>query len=420
MVETPHATLSDSEDRRLGALTLPLTMGGGAVAVAGLIAAILASVIAEHGLRQLLFAWLVNFLFFLSISLGAMCFLMWQHVSGAGWVVTVRRLCEVLAANTWIMGLLGLPIVVAVVFGQGLLHPWTDPNYVEHHSAVAGKLVYLNAPFFAIRYVVYFAVWIALARMLYRGSVRQDETGDPALTVRLSKVSAPGLVLFAFTVTFATVDWVMSLDPMWFSTVIGVYYFSSAIVGFLGLLILITVLLQQSGRVTDSINVEHYQDLGKWLFAFVFFWAYIAFSQYMLIWYGNISEETQWYLRHGASTAAQDVNVWSAVLIVLLFGHFVIPFLGLLSRHVKRRVAALAFWAGWMLVMHWLGMVWLVAPEYSHGDETLGPGFIVMLVGTLLGMGGLFVAAAAKRAEAASLVPEQDPRVREALTFENF
>ncbi len=274
------------------------------------------------------------------------------------------------------------------------------------------KRPYLNGPFFVIRWGVYFAIWIGLAVYFYRRSVRQDTTGDPAATLSMQTLSAPGMLAFALAVTFASFDLLMSLDAHWFSTIFGVYFFSGAAIGFFALISLVLVLAQRRG-LDLPVNAEHYHDLGKLLFAFVFFWGYIAFSQYMLIWYGNLPEETGWFVRRGCASGM--ANAWSPVIVIILIGQFIVPFVGLLSRHVKRRPGGLAFWAAWLLVMHWIDLYWLVMPELTGERLPLG----VIELGTLAGLGLLFFAGLARFAAGVCLVPVGDPRLSESLAHHN-
>jgi len=392
----------------------------------------------DDGGKHLLHCYLVNYCFFLSISLGALFFVALQHATRAGWSVTLRRLAEVLAANVPLLALLFLPILVPVLLNvpalkQWLfsnldqavgpdhwlyvacdrlanvhLFPWTDSEVVAGDELLRHKAPYLNPAFFAIRAVFYFAVWWLLARFFLRRSLAQDLSGDPHLTVRMERLSPVALLLFAVTVTFASFDWLMSLEPAWFSTIFGVYYFSGAAIGFLATIILLAMLLQATGRLNRSITVEHYHDLGKLLFGFVVFWGYIAFSQYMLIWYANIPEETTWFL-------ARQSGSWKWVSVILLFGHLLIPFFGLLSRGVKRRKILLGSWALWMLAAHWLDLYWLVMP--SLGAEAVPPGPIDLAC--FVGLGGVYLAGVVWTAGNRSLVPLADPRLRESLAFEN-
>ena len=190
----------------------------------------------------------------------------------------------------------------------------------------------------------------------------------------MERVSYPALILFAVTITFAAFDWIMSLTPHWYSTIFGVYYFSGAVVGLLATVILILFGLQKVGHLTSTVTLDHYHELGKLLFAFVVFWGYIAFSQYMLIWYANIPEETVWYL-------PRQQSCWIAVSLILLFGHLLIPFFGLMSRSAKRRPAVLAFWAAWLLVVHWLDVHYLIMPHVVKETFPVGPIDICCVLG---------------------------------------
>jgi hypothetical protein len=202
----------------------------------------------------------------------------------------------------------------------------------------------------------------------------------------------------------------MSLSPHWFSTIYGVYFFSGAVVAFFAAIILAAAALQLSGRLKNSISIEHYHDLGKLLFAFVIFWGYIAFSQYLLIWYANIPEETQWYL-------ARQSGPWVWVSLVLLFGNLLIPFFGLLSRHAKRRKWSLSFWAVWLLVMHWIDLYYLVMPSLGGQSATLP--FSAIDICLFLGIGGVYLAGLVHTAGQRPLLPVADPRLKESLAFEN-
>ena len=412
--------LSDHVDERttlagLGPRVVPVLA---AVGLVGLGAAVGLGWARGDGLRYFFHTYLTSYSFLLSISLGALFFVALQHVTRAGWSVTVRRLAEVLAGNLLLMAVLFLPILAAVLLAGGGVEPgsgaWQDPLYewnrpaaVAENPLVAHKTPYLSRGFFAARAVVYLAVWAAAAWFYLGRSRKQDETRDPGLTLAMERASPVVLLAFAATVTFASFDWLMSLAPEWYSTIFGVYYFSGAAVGALAAIILAAVLLQGAGRLRESITVAHYHDLGKLLFAFVFFWGYIAFSQYMLIWYGNIPEETRWYL-------VRQEGAWRWVSVLLLFGHLLIPFLGLLPREAKRRKPLLAFWAVWLLVFHWLDIYWLVMPSLGGPELPLG----LIDAGCLLGLGGLYVAGLWWVAGEKPLVPLADPRRHEALAFE--
>jgi hypothetical protein len=380
-----------------------------AVGIAGLVAALGLGWIKGDAGASFFHAYLANYAFFLSLSLGGLFLVAVGHACRAGWNVTVRRLAEVLAANTFWLGVLFLPIVVPVLLGSASLYRWNDPSAVAASELLMHKTVYLNPWFFGIRSAAYFLIWGCLGRFYLDRSTRQDASGDPALTLQMERRSPLALLLFAGTLTFASFDWLMSLAPEWFSTIFGVYYFSGAVLGGVAALVVGAVLLQASGRLVSSITAEHYHDLGKLLLSFVVFWGYIAFSQYMLIWYANIPEETEWYL-------VRQTGPWRWVSLVLLFVHLVIPFLGLLPRAAKRRKEVLCFWAVWLLAAHWLDLYWLVMPNVAGSGLPPGPIDLACLVG----IGGIFLAGLVRTAEGRPLLAGGDPRFDESLAFENI
>ncbi len=380
------------------------------VAAAGILLALGLSYFSSEGIRRFAFSYLLNFCFFLSLSLGALCFVIVSHLTRAGWNVTWRRLAELMAAALPLWAILFVPILAFVLFGHDVLYAWNvDVNELGPDDLIRKKAPYLSATFFTVRAVVYFLIWSTLARFFWRSSQAQDSSGDKKLTLSMQKWSGPAIVLFGFTLTFAAFDWLMSLDPYWFSTIFGVYFFAGSAVGFLAALILGAQFLQQRGLLKESLTVEHYHDLGKLLFGFVFFWGYIAFSQYMLMWYANIPEETQWYL-------VRQTGGWVGISLALLFGHFLLPFPGLLSRHVRRNRIALASWSVLLLVMHWVDLYWLVMPQLS---KDAGPTFSLVDLCCLVGLGAAYVAAVLWVAADRALIPIKDPRLAESLAFKN-
>ncbi len=400
-MEIPVAT---QERRYLGDLGRRLYQAAGAIGSAGLLAGIMLAAMTPGGWRRFFFAYLLDFAFVLSLALGALFFVMLQHLTHAGWSVVVRRLAEAVAGTLPMMWLL----VVPILFGLHDLYPWSRAAAITADPVLRSKTAWLNVPFFVGRCALYLAVWMLLARYFVGRSMVQDSTGDDELTLRMQRRSAPAMLAFGLTFTFASFDLLMSLVPRWYSTIFGVYCFAGSVVGFLALLVLLAFGLQRAGFLRRTITVEHYHDLGKLLFAFVFFWAYIAFSQFMLLWYANIPEETGWLLR-------RQEHGWGWVGLVLVFGHFLLPFLLLLSRRTKRRPKLLAGIAAWALCMHWFDLYWLVMPEASPGRAV--PQLVD--VALLVGLGGLLTAGAAFVVRSRSLVPERDPRLEESMRFEN-
>lgn len=357
-------------------------------------------------------SYLLNFCFVLSLALGALFFVLLKHLVRAGWSVSLRRLAEFTAGTLPALALLFLPLLIPLLQGSKGVWMWSNADLVAIDPLLQGKQSYLNVPFFIARCAIYFAVWGLLATYYLRQSIRQDATGDPALTLRMQWWSAPGMLMFGLTITFFAIDALMSLNPHWFSTIWGVYFFSGCLVGFFALLAILVFIVQRNGRLADAITVEHYHDLGKLAFGFVVFWAYIAFSQYLLIWYANLPEETVWY------RPRQDEPWWLGVSLLLLFGHFVAPFLALISRWGKRRPVYLALAAVWLLAMHWLDLYYIVTPR-PHGFG----GHVAPLHWTdlalFVGLSGLFVAALVRPMARHAWLPQRDPRLPEALAFRN-
>lgn len=398
------------ELRRIDRAAPYAALGAGLIGAGGLAAGVLAGWL--NGWDVFFRSYLLNYCYVLSLALGALFFVLLQHLTRAGWSVSVRRLAEFIAATLPLLALLFLPLLVPVFKGMDGVWSWTNPQVVAEDPLLRAKQPYLNVPFFVVRCAIYFGIWSLLARFYLKTSVAQDASGDPELTLRMQWWSAPGMLLYALTVTFFALDALMTLQPHWYSTIFGVYFFSGAVVGFFALLALVVYFVQRAGRLTRSVTIEHYHDIGKLAFGFVVFWAYIAFSQYMLIWYANIPEETIWY------RPRQGDTWWIGVSLVLLFGHFVAPFVVLLSRYPKRRPGLLVLACAWLLLMHWIDIYYLVGPQphmVGGADTPLHVTDFLLLVG----LGGLFVCGLLRPMGRYALLPERDPRLSESLTFEN-
>ncbi|HOR29121.1 MAG TPA: quinol:cytochrome C oxidoreductase [Candidatus Sumerlaeota bacterium] len=355
--------------------------------------------------RQFKFSYVTSYACYLSLSLGALFFVLIQHSCNARWSVTVRRVSEAIMMN---MGLM-LVLLVPILFWLPDLYHWADAEHVAHDALLQQKAPYLNIPFFLIRMGLYFVIWIGLSTYLYNRSVRQDETGDYGLTQAMRRISPVGLILFSLSLTYFAFDLLMSLDAHWYSTIFGVYYFSGAFMGALAFMILICIWVCSTGAVGRAINREHFHDLGKLMFGMVVFWAYIAFSQLLLIWMGNIPEETVWYMHRYTGT-------WKGFSWFLLIGHFILPFLYLLPRSVKRNQGLLGIGALWMLAMHYLDMYYLAMPSFTHENVP----FNIVDPALFIGMGCLFAAAVVWRLTRRHVVPIRDPYLAESLAFENF
>jgi hypothetical protein len=404
-----HAKIHPDDVIQMGALSGRIQKVAWPAGILLLVASVaLGSMNGDH-FERFFSSYLVAVCYWLSIALGAMFFVMVQPLTRSQWSPVVRRLAEIITSTFPVLLVLAAAgILVPMLAGaSGPYHHWVHPAPDDH--LLHAKHAWLNVPFFCARIAGYVLIWWAITRYFFKKSVEQDKSGDAAITERLRVVSGPLMIVFAVTVCFAAFDLLMSLDPHWFSTIFGVYYFAGCVIGIYASLILTSMFLQKSGRLQHAITTEHYHDMGKLMFAFVFFWSYIAFSQFMLIWYANIPEETVWY-------QSRWYTSWRGLTLVLLFGHCMFPFMSMLSRWTKRWRKPLAFFASWMLVMHYADLFWLVMPELTPA----GFSFHIMDLTALLGLGGVFVAWCARTAAKVNLIPVKDPKLAYSLAHENY
>ncbi|HVJ88958.1 MAG TPA: hypothetical protein VM580_04080 [Labilithrix sp.] len=464
--------------------------------------------------RRFAFSWLFAFITVLTIALGALFFVLIQHLTSAGWSVTVRRTAEFFG-----LGIIALvPLFLPVVGTMNHLFPWLnhgeapaahpeppahvgslnlitpayaqdhapapaaaaaaaadaaaaaapaeahegathgvpapsdaadpagrlpgahggppsdapvggahgaaaahgahaahgpagDPHEVIEKNVLAKKAPYLNRNFFLARVVVYFVVWVLLAVRLFGNSTTQDKSKDPKLTLASQRLAPPAIFLYGLTLTFAAFDWIMSLDPMWFSTIFGVVIFATGVVSSLATLILVTLALRSAGPLEGAVTIEHYHDLGKLMFGFMVFWAYVSFSQYMLIWYAALPEETIFF--HNRWNHAP----WAGVSMAIILFHFVVPFFWTISRNFKRNVGRLQIGAALLLVMHVVDIYWFVMPNFLLGKE--GFSFHWLDLACLLAVAGIYSAFVFHRMTQHSLVAVGDPRLERSLQFTN-
>lgn len=350
--------------------------------------------------RQSFQSYLLGYLFWLLLPLGSLAVLMLHHMVGGGWGFVIRRVLEAGARTILPMALLFVPLL----FGAGELYPWADPEKVAADHHLAHKAPYLNFGFFLGRAVFYFFVWGILALLLSRWSFRQDEVGDLSSVRRLQIVSGGGLVLFGLTTTFASVDWAMSLEPHWFSTIYGAIFIVGSALSSIVLAILALAALRQEKPLDEVVTPTHFQDLGKLLLTFIMLWAYIAFSQYLIIWSGNLAEEVPWYLSRGRGG-------WQYVAVVLVLFHFAVPFALLLSRKRKRSARRLVRVAALVLLFRFVDMVWIVVPAFHPEDLSLDWLDFVAPIG----IGGLWLASFLWALEGRPLLPLHDPRFEATL-----
>ncbi len=350
--------------------------------------------------RQFYFSWLTGFTFWVTIGAGGLFFTMLHHLVGARWSVVVRRFAEAAAWTLPFMAIFFIP----VIFGMHDLYHWSHSEAVAHDQLLQWKEPFLNIPFFIIRFVIYFGVWFLLSYLLNKYSLQQDEAATIELRQKMRTVSAPGMIAFALTITFASFDWLMSLEAHWYSTIFGVYIFSGGVVGFLSFLTMFVLYMNKKNILDDVITKEHYHDLGKLTFAFIIFWAYMAFSQYLLIWYANIPEETIWFRQRW-------VGSWKGLSLFLVLGNFVVPFLILITRLAKRKPAFLKIMVAWLFFMHFIDLYWVVMPSL-HAE---GAAISWMDFAAVIGIGGIFCRLYFRRLTSVPLVPVKDPKLRESI-----
>lgn len=359
------------------------------------------------GFRTFFHSYLANFMFCLSVCLGALFFVLVTHLVRAAWSSSIRRIAELLAFTIPWWALLFLPILAMVLFTNSTaLYEWNLGKDRGLPEIVNDKIVYLNPVFFSIRTLVYFGVWIFAARMYFLMSRKQDETGETEITLKLQRWAGPLIMLFALSVNFAAFDWMMSTDAAWFSTIYGVYLFAASMLSFFAAIIVICYALQRNGRLEKLVTTEHFQDMSKFQFGFIVFWGYIAFSQFLLYWYGNIPEETLWYkhrMEHG----------WEYVGLMLIAFHFAVPFLGTMSRHVRRNRPVMAGWAVFILVVHWLDMMFLIMPNAAPVTAVL----VIAHVVCWIGMVSIFLALFLLRVGETPVVAVKDPWLPDALAY---
>jgi hypothetical protein len=352
-------------------------------------------------------AYVTNYYFFMSIGLGGIFFVATQYLTNAGWSGTVRRIPESFMSWFWPSLILFIPIVIGMFiqgkWGMSAVYIWTNHELVHNDHLLHLKTPYLNVPFLIARAVAFFAVWYFIGGKLVRNSLLQDQTGDVALTRQNVKFSAIFMPLFAITFSLVSFDLIMSLDPHWFSTMFGVNMFANLFLSTLAAIIIVVISMKKAGYFGESINENHTHTLGQLMFAFVVFYAYITFCQFMLIWYANLPEETSYYIRRWE-------NGWSIVAMTILFTKFILPFLLLLPRGAKRNMNYLRKMAVWIIAASWIDMFWLVLPNYSKG-----PVFPILEILVFLGFLGGFGLAVTGFLSRVPVVPQKDPRAHEAL-----
>ncbi len=349
-------------------------------------------------------SYLVAFCYTTFIGLGAFFFVMVQFLTGSAWSVTMRRIMENIMATLPA----GLILFVPVAFGLRYTYPWMDAAKVAAEQSLKAKAVYLEPNAFLIRTVIYFVLWSIWVFAIYRQSTKQDTERSIRQMHIASRWSAPGLFLAVAVGTMAAYDWMMSVEPAWFSTIFGLISLSGGALSFFSIVVLVCLGFRRAGILSNTITKEHYHDLGKWLFCLTAFYTYVAFSQYLLQWYSNQPEETQWY-RH------RMVGGWLAVSLAMPFLRFLIPFFALLCRPAKRSLSVIAFFAVWSLVVEYIDLYWCIMPTYYPNGPQLH-WLDLATMATTVGVCGLVFWTRLKRHK---MVPVGDLRLQQSLHFEN-
>jgi hypothetical protein len=393
-VPTPEGEYFESN--RFGGLSILL----GLIALVALILSVVGAVVDRH---QFAYSWLFAFAVFFTLCAGCFFWTIVHYAVDAEWTVVVRRQLENIAVLLGVMALFLIPILVL----RRHLYEWMNiPLHAE--PVLDTKRLYLNWPFFLGRAVFFMVFFIIASQLLRRWSVLQDKDGNPRYTLLLRKLSFVSLPLFAFCLTFGACDWLMSLNYHWFSTMWGVYIFAGAAGSSMSLLVLVITALRRAGYLKEVVTIEHYHIMGKWMLAFSVFWAYIGFSQYMLIWYANMPEETQYYI-------ARNTESWWFLSLLLVFGRFFGPFVILLLQSIKKRPHQLCWMAGWIVFMQTLDMYVIVLPAL-HGT---GVHVSIWDFVSLAAIGASLAFVYLRIVGRTSLFPVRDPRLVESLKLVN-
>ncbi len=384
------------ETGRFSGLSLIFGIG----AVVGILLCVLGAIASP---LQFSFSYLFGFFYFFTLCCGSLFWIIVHHAVDAEWSVVVRRQMENVAVLILVMALFGIPILIF----RHQLFEWT--NILPGHDAnLDSKRRYLNVPFMAVRAVLYFVLLGGVAFLMRYFSTSQDRDGNPRFTLMMRKLAFFGLPAFALSLTFAGVDWLMGLNFRWFSTMWGPYLFAGAAGSSMALLVLIITALRRAGYLQNVVTLQHYHIMGKWMLAFSVFWAYIGFSQYMLYWYANIPEETQYYL-------VRNTNSWWPLSLLLVFGRFFLTFAILLFQGIKKQPTRLCFIAGWILFMQLLDIYIIVLPSLHGLGVVLSIWDLVCPIAIGCTLAFLFLRLIGRN----SLFPVRDPRLIESLRIQN-
>jgi hypothetical protein len=350
------------------------------------------------------FSYLTSYIYLISIAIGSLFLVALEYTAGATWSTPFRRVVEFLAASVPLLLILAIPLL----FNLHDLFLWANKEVVVNDKILEGKSIYLNVPFLLIRLGVILISWIIFYWVLTKNSRKQDTDGDSSLTTRNIKISTIFILWFAVSISVIAIDWMMSVEPHWFSTIFGVYYFAGTTWAALAALTLIVILLNEKGYLADKIKKDHYYSLGAMLFAFTCFWGYMAVSQYLLIWYGDLPAETTWFFHRWN-------GAWTVLSIALIIGHFIVPFLALLSFPSKTDPKRLKFMSVWILAVHFLDVYWMIMPgmKVESGGYYFSWSDLVFPIAVV----GLLMVVFNSMAKKYNLIPVRDPKLQRGLDF---
>ncbi|HEV8607705.1 MAG TPA: hypothetical protein VGQ99_20385 [Tepidisphaeraceae bacterium] len=392
--------MSENQDLHplLDRIQRPALIAGGV----GVLLCIIGLLINAHHREQFFRSYLLAYLFWLGIPLGSFAVLMLQHLTGGRWGLVLRRLLETAARTLPLMAVLFIPLF----FGLGKLYIWVSDPAARGEGTSGLRTHYLTSPFFILRTIFYFALWIGLAFILNHWSNREDRAADPNLVRRFRLLSSGGLLIYCLTMTFAAIDWVMSLDPHWYSTIFGLLFIVGQALGSLALMTALLALVSTRPPLSSIVTADHFHDLGNLLLAFTMLWAYMQFSQFLIIWSGNIAEETPFYIY-------RTQRGWQVVGLLLIVFHFFIPFILLLNRRTKRTPRILAYVGLAIVAMRLVDLFWTIVPHHAQGHRRDVPYAIMhwLDIAAVIGIGGIWIWWFIFQLRRTALVPVNDPRL---------
>jgi hypothetical protein len=370
----------------------------------GVLGLILAVALGFANWQQFFRSYLVAFVYWMVYAMGSLAILQLHHMTGGRWGLPIRRILEAGTRTIPAMTVLFVP----VLFGMSRLYPWMQADSLGDDPSGSFRRAYLSPHFFIVRAVIYFAVWNLLAGLQNKWSAEQDRTGDLVLKDRMSSLAAPGTVLWALTWSWAMIDWVMTLEPTWYSSIYGMVFMVISCLAALSFSVVMLRTLDEYQPLHDSYDPDRLNDIGNLMLAFTLLWTYMSFAQFLIIWSGNLKQEIPWYM-------TRAFGRWAFIAVALLIFHFFVPFFILLQRKVKRRLERLSVLAAWMLVITLVDVYWLIVPSI----EKSGPHIHVEDILALVGIGGVWVGTYMAQLKKMPLLPLHDPRFEGVLEHQH-